>query len=201
MDNDHILLLKEFVPRDKCDDLIKLFESSPEKMKEGKIGHGSVNLSKKKCVETFYNFYNANLCTLVNEYLPLAIKKYKEKHICVELFPFDIFSHYKVQRYYPTEAYYQLHCENGHPSSNSVLAWMVYLNDVTDDGYTEFPNQGKRFQPRTGDLLIWPAYFTHPHRGIASKTQTKYIVTGWCDYLDKVITDTKNLPNVSYVYS
>ena len=59
---------------------------------------------------------------------------------------------------------------------------MIYLNDVTDGGYTEFPNQGKRFQPRAGDLLIWPAFFTHPHRGIASKTQTKYIVTGWYDY-------------------
>ena len=201
MGNDQILFLKEFVPRDKCDDLIKSFESSPEKMEEGKIGFANVDPNKKKCVESFFDFEDINQHNLVNEYLPLAIEKYREKCISVELWPFDIDPHYKVQRYYPTEAYYHLHCENGHPSLNSVLAWMVYLNDVTDDGYTEFPNQGKRFQPRTGDLLIWPAYFTHPHRGIASKTQTKYIVTGWCDYLDKVITDTKNLPNVSYVYS
>ena len=182
MGNDHILFLKEFVPRDKCDDLIKSFESSPEKMHEGKIGFGDVDLSKKKCVESIFNFKDINQHNLVNEYLPLAVENYKVKYIRVGLWPFDISLSYKVQRYYPNEGFFELHCENIYPLSNRVLAWMIYLNDVTDDGYTEFPLQGKKFQPRTGDLLIWPAYFTHPHRGITSKTQTKYIVTGWCDY-------------------
>jgi len=27
--------------------------------------------------------------------------------------------------------------------------------------------------------VIWPADFTHTHRGIVSKTQEKYIATGW----------------------
>ena len=182
MVNDLILVLEQFVPKNKCDDLIKLFESSPEKMQEGKIDLGRVDHSLKKCVENYYDFNDINQHTLVNDYLPLAIKKYKEKYICVNMWNFDIFPHYNVQKYHPTEAYYHLHCENSHPLSSRVLAWMIYLNDVTDDGYTEFPIQGKKFQPRTGDLLIWPAYFTHPHKGIASKTQTKYIVTGWCDY-------------------
>jgi hypothetical protein len=56
---------------------------------------------------------------------------------------------------------------------------MIYLNDVTDGGETEFPTQNIKFQPRAGDILIWPAYFTHPHHGITSRTQTKYILTGW----------------------
>jgi len=60
---------------------------------------------------------------------------------------------------------------------------MIYLNDVMDGGHTEFPNQNKKFQPRIGDILIWPAYFTHSHRGITSLTQTKYIMTGWFTYL------------------
>ena len=182
MGNDQILFLKGFVPKDKCDDLIKLVESSPEKMQEGKIGDGSVDIKIKKCVESFFNLNDVNQRTLVNDYLPLAVKKYKEKYICVDMWHFDISPHYNVQKYHPTEAYYFLHCENVTPLSDRVLAWMVYLNDVTDNGYTEFPNQEKKFQPRTGDLLMWPAFFTHPHRGIASKTQTKYIVTGWCNY-------------------
>ena len=66
--------------------------------------------------------------------------------------------------------------------SQRVLAWMIYLNNVTDGGYTEFPDQRKKFQPRVGDILIWPAYFTHPHRGIVSNTQTKYIATGWFNF-------------------
>ena len=63
-----------------------------------------------------------------------------------------------------------------------ILAWMIYLNDVTDGGHTAFPTQNKKFQPRRGDVLSWPAYFTHPHRGIVSKTQTKYIITGWYNF-------------------
>ena len=85
MGNDQILFLKGFVPRDKCDDLIKSFESSPEKMEEGKIGFANVDPSKKKCVESFFDFEDINQHNLVNEYLPLAIEKYREKCISVEL--------------------------------------------------------------------------------------------------------------------
>ena len=60
-----------------------------------------------------------------------------------------------------------------------MAAWMIYLNDVTDAGETVFPTQKKQFKPCAGDLLLWPSYWTHPHKGIPSPTQTKYIATGW----------------------
>jgi len=28
-------------------------------------------------------------------------------------------------------------------------------------------------------LVIWPAYWTHLHKGQISQSQTKYITTGW----------------------
>ena len=63
-----------------------------------------------------------------------------------------------------------------------MLAWMIYLNDVTEGGETEFPSQEIKFQPRTGDLLFWPAYWTHPHHGLPSSSQIKYIISGWFSY-------------------
>ena len=30
-----------------------------------------------------------------------------------------------------------------------------------------------------GKGVIWPAYWTHIHHGIVSKTEVKYIATGW----------------------
>ena len=39
-------------------------------------------------------------------------------------------------------------------TANRLLAWMIYLNDVTEGGETEFPDQGKKSQSRVGDLLI-----------------------------------------------
>jgi len=60
------------------------------------------------------------------------------------------------------------------------LVWMIYLNDVPEgEGETEFLYQGLRIQPKKGDLIIWPASFTHTHRGNPVYTTDKYIVTGW----------------------
>ena len=115
-----------------------------------------------------------------------CIRDYRQKYPKIDLLNrWDIFDVFKLQRYKPGEGYFNEHCENsGVGNMGRVLAWMIYLNDVTDGGYTKFPNQNRKFQPRRGDILMWPAYFTHTHYGIVSKTQTKYIVTGWCTYND-----------------
>ena len=200
MVDDHILVLKQFVPKNECEKLIENFESSPEKMVDGLIGGNGVDYSRKKCKEIYYDFHSREERGCIQKYAPLAIEKYKEKYTFLEkIYPFDVSDTYKIQKYHPNEGFFDLHCESPTNKHPTLLAWMIYLNDVTDGGYTEFPSQGKKYQPRTGNLLIWPAFFTHPHKGIASKTQTKYIVTGWCNYLDKVIINTKNVPNVNYV--
>ena len=56
---------------------------------------------------------------------------------------------------------------------------MTYLNDVTDGGETEWAYQDTKIKPKKGLSVIWPSEFTHMHRGVPSKTQEKYIVTGW----------------------
>ena len=58
---------------------------------------------------------------------------------------------------------------------------MLYLNTVTDEGGTEFPFQDITTPAIKGGLVIWPADFTHPHKGIISNTQEKYIATGWVE--------------------
>jgi len=61
-----------------------------------------------------------------------------------------------------------------------------YLNDVTDEGETEFFYQKRIIQPRKGLTLIWPASWTHTHKGVPSLTQEKYIITGWISFRDYV---------------
>jgi len=60
--------------------------------------------------------------------------------------------------------------------------WMVYLNDVEEGGETEFLYQHKRLKPEQGTLVIWPASFTHTHRGNPPLSNDKYIVTGWTEF-------------------
>ena len=60
---------------------------------------------------------------------------------------------------------------------------MTYLNDVENEGETEFYHQKIKVKPQKGLTLIWPADWTHTHRGIASKIDEKYIITGWFSFI------------------
>lgn len=72
------------------------------------------------------------------------------------------------------------HAEHGSASAaNRVLVWMVYLNDVTDGGETEFVYQKCKVTPKAGRVVIWPAAFTHSHRGNPPYSNDKHVVTGW----------------------
>jgi hypothetical protein len=59
---------------------------------------------------------------------------------------------------------------------------MTYLNDVHDGGETEFLHQKVIVPARKGLTLIWPADWTHVHRGIVSPTEEKYIIGGWFNF-------------------
>ena len=80
--------------------------------------------------------------------------------------------------------YHPWHYENdGRLSSSRVIAFMLYLNTVTIGGETEFLYQHKRVNPAQGRVVIWPAGFTHTHRGNPPLSNEKYIITGWLEWL------------------
>ena len=71
-----------------------------------------------------------------------------------------------LQKTEPMEGYHVFHAENSnYNNAVRMLAWMIYLNNVSDGGETYFPTQKRKLKPKEGDLYIWPAYFTHPHKG------------------------------------
>ena len=90
--------------------------------------------------------------------------------------------YYNIQKYNPGQGFHMLHTENGdNYTANRILAWMFYLNTITDGG-TYFTDYDLTMNAVEGRCVIWPAFFTHTHHGIVSKTETKYIATGWFLY-------------------
>jgi Rps23 Pro-64 3,4-dihydroxylase Tpa1-like proline 4-hydroxylase len=89
----------------------------------------------------------------------------------------------KLQRTSPGGGYHVWHCEqNSGDQSSRVLSWMVYLNTLEPEeaGETEFLYQQKRYRPIENTLIIWPASYTHTHRGnTVFGDKDKYIATGW----------------------
>ena len=183
---DHILHQRGLLSQKDCDFFINWFEERTDLHERGTVDGNLYETPDEKQDTEIYLNTSKNFSLICSNYLNYGIEEYKKKYPFInQVRTFNIHSAYKMQRYLPGEGYFTLHCENdgpdftGESSEMLILAWMIYLNDVTDGGYTEFPSQNTKFQPRRGDLLIWPAYFTHPHRGIVSKTQVKYILTGW----------------------
>jgi hypothetical protein len=92
----------------------------------------------------------------------------------------------KMQRTGPGGGYHVWHAEQGAGRHASrVVTYMLYLNTIKpqDGAETEFLYQRKRFNPVENTMVLWPAAYTHAHRGNpVLGTDYKYIVTGWFYY-------------------
>ncbi len=86
---------------------------------------------------------------------------------------------YKLHKVEEGEGYHAWHSEWGMIVSNRCLAYMTYLSAPKEGGETEFLFQKRRIKPEVGTTLIWPAYFTHPHRGNPVLKGSKLYITGW----------------------
>jgi hypothetical protein len=92
----------------------------------------------------------------------------------------------KMQRTSSGGGYHVWHAEQG-PGvhANRVLVYMLYLNTLPKEncGETEFLYQQKRYSPTENTMILWPAAYTHAHRGNpVYGNAAKYIVTGWFYY-------------------
>jgi len=91
----------------------------------------------------------------------------------------------KIQKTEPGGGYHLWHYENqGRMHSDRFLVFQVYLNSVEAGGETEFLYQKIRVNAQQGRVVLWPAGFTHTHRGNQPLSGDKYIITGWIEYLN-----------------
>lgn len=54
-----------------------------------------------------------------------------------------------------------------------------YLNDRFEGGETYFDRQKLKITPKQGAVIVFPAYWTHPHASLPVVTGTKYSFTTW----------------------
>ena len=89
----------------------------------------------------------------------------------------------KIQKTSSGGGYHVWHSENGSfLYRERVLTRMKYLNDIPleNGGATDFFHQEVSFQPKKGTVVLWPAAYTHVHRGsFLTGDVSKYIATGW----------------------
>ena len=169
-----------------CKNLINLFERSNNK-KEGKVNNYVIDKTKKDSIDLSFDINSQE--PLIQKYisnLSLVLEQYKKKYKYADN-PQDrwgITEVFNIQRYLPNQGFHIYHSERiGVFNSLRHLVFMTYLNDVKDNGETEWFYQNLKIKPETGLTVVWPTDWTFTHRGIPSKTETKYIVTGWYSYI------------------
>ena len=178
---DFIEIYDNSITPTQCNTIIDYFDNNPN-VTQGVAGD-KIDKSIKDSWDLYCNFNQRNeVDYIIYKTLNEQTAKYKEKHHHVNscMDSWSVFNGYNIQKYNPGQGYNKVHCESDcKRDSARMLVWMIYLNTVTDGGGTYFDNFGRTTDAVEGRCVIWPASWTHCHRGVVSKTQTKYIVTGW----------------------
>ena len=195
------------LPADLCKHIIKKFEDSQDKTSG--ISGGGLNHTVKKSTDLMihsqledeewsyiYDFLREDLLHSLVEYLreypwrtinggyssDLGLVRTAQGRFSATRLGTP---HMQMQRYIDEEGYYAWHYEaySTEPSmKDRQMAFMWYLNDVSGGGETEFRFQKRKVEPKVGSAAIFPAFWTHTHRGNPpSEGQTKYIITGWIE--------------------
>jgi prolyl 4-hydroxylase len=168
-----------------CDELIVYFEEHVEKQIGGVTSEG-MDLSAKDRVDV--SIAPKELDLPGNEpleaYINILHKCYADYLV---QWPFlenmganlEI-GRFNLGRYRKGQHFQRIHTERaGLNTLHRVLAWMTYLNDVEDGGETYFSHYDVEIRPKKGLTLIWPAEWTHAHRGNMLRSGSKYMITGW----------------------
>ncbi len=195
---DFISVYDNALTSEECEMIISYFNISDD-IHPGCQGNAKEDKSAKDSLDVFCNFAWKNNIneTILRSLEECGLQYVKENpQVNNQLSKWQIDPEYNIQKYDPTQGYHKLHCENdGRDTSYRMMVWMIYLNTVTDGGGTYFDNYDRITDAVEGRVVLWPAGWTHCHKGIVSNTQTKYIATGWFSFtgVDKPETGTSTV--------
>jgi len=190
--NSFIGIYENIFSKSDCDSIIKLFE---------KYDKNGLTFSRQEEYSDLLKVFKDDKSVNVRDILELDIspffikdflKKfyeiiypyYNHKYHGLQILNKHIIKNIKIQKTTIGGGYHNWHSEHDGDidAYNRVLSWILYLNDVHEGGETEFLHQSLRIKPKAGTFVLWPAYFTHLHRGNPPISNEKYIMTGWVEF-------------------
>ena len=184
--NGHICTWDNYVPPTVCDTLIEQFDAQLEQGYLQPRSTHHVADTQQFCVEwdQIRQLRGRAIVEPFLEHFWQCWAQYEQRFPQLQKSePWQILS-MKVQRTLPEQGYHSWHYESDTAdNSRRVCAFTLYLNTVDAGGETEFLHQQTRVSAQKARLVIWPASFTHAHRGNPPLAgTTKYILTGWVEH-------------------
>ena len=176
-----------------CDFVIECFEKYKEYTHVGRVARGehldvkdSLDLNLLKLGKLLPEF----LLDEFKEGLKKSIEKYITKYkLLDDILEMDMWKEFAIypygilaKRYTKGKGgFHKWHQDWGPKNDHAYryLVCMYYLNDVEEGGETGFYHQNIKVKPTKGSLVIFPAYFTHLHKGHVPISSDKYIINFW----------------------
>ena len=188
---DFIGMYENILPDGFCNFLIKEFDRILDSGCGSNRQENGEGLKIQK-EDSFFNLslkthgvanFNGDSCPrIVLDSIQECFLKYGEKFDILKTMNLNSIS-LKMQKTVPGAGYHVWHCEQmSAECADRVLVWAIYLNTLSAEaaGETEFLYQKLRIKPKENSMIIWPASYTHTHRGnVVYGDTAKYIITGW----------------------
>ena len=173
------------ISEEAVDELIEYWNNNKTNAEDGRVGNGKLDEKVKKSLEIMIAPEDLTNLLYKDELLK-CLKQYTSKYKFADDVEFYGINHRpKIQYYDKGWGFYKWHIENdGNPNViNRHLVFSTYLNDV-ENGGTQFLYQDYVTKAKKGSTIIFPAGWTHAHKGQISENQEKYIITGWFNFLN-----------------
>ncbi|MEK7758766.1 MAG: 2OG-Fe(II) oxygenase [Pseudomonadota bacterium] len=161
--------IPDSLPEDICREMIRRFEASQDQQYAGRIGQASTEETSIKKT-TDLRISGRDDWKDIDAILMQSLSKHFSA--IAQMFPFFAANRFKdlgynLQRYREGE-YYHWHVDGGPGEfSQRQLVAIWYLNNVPGPGgETEFPLQEILVKPEAGKLVLFPPFWTHPHRAV-----------------------------------
>ena len=178
------------IPDEICDGLLEFWENqrflpvTPGQVyDQGEIG---VNKDLKDSMDVHIpHQIGMPMIQDYREALQGVLNDYCEKFPFCQTSRFQMVEPMSLQCYPIGGGFKEWHTERLSPLPGNIyrhLVFMTYLNDVPDGG-TEWYHQDLYIPAKKGYTVVWPADWTHFHKGRVSETSEKQIITGWFSFV------------------
>jgi hypothetical protein len=187
---DLIVEFKNHTPKNECAEFIEWFWNNQDLHIDGKVYSGEnqnlgniLNLDRKKTKQA-YPKPEDPISHLITKNIFSGYEKYSKSKPIPNGQPMCA-ADYSVRVYYKNDGYFLDHVDqSAGPNVTRVFGIILYLNDVEDNGETEFPDFDYKCKPEAGKLLIFPCNYLFRHQGNVPISEDKYIVTAFINFAD-----------------
>ncbi len=197
--NSFICVEDNALPDHLCNEIISFFECSQLKL-EGRVidasGNHVVNTKAKISMDLDLSGEAGMGSDVDHELYRLVGRAF---NTYVDMFgvlkAFSVYdTGYFMTRYLKGEGFYDWHIDAGNDATiNRLFSCLIYLNTVKEGGETEFFYQKVSVKPTKGRLILFPAAWTHLHKGSVPVSEDKYILTTFLTHKVSNLMELKNI--------